>query len=173
MEIISRSEAKARGLTKYFTGKPCVHGHTAQRSITSFGCSVCMTERRKLREQRPDVKKRRNEYVKARHAARGGVTEKQRISHREYQRKRNNLPQPTRPCPAVCELCGKPEMKSKRSLALDHCHATGAFRGWLCFNCNVCLARLCGDTVEGAERVVRYLKTREPQFTKVWEGING
>jgi len=31
MEIISRKEAKALGLTRYFTGKPCKHGYIAER----------------------------------------------------------------------------------------------------------------------------------------------
>jgi hypothetical protein len=32
-EIISRAEAKARGLTRYFTGKPCKYGHIAERYV--------------------------------------------------------------------------------------------------------------------------------------------
>jgi len=39
MDIISRKEAKAQGLKHYFTGKPCKHGHIAQR-LTSKG--ICM-----------------------------------------------------------------------------------------------------------------------------------
>jgi len=30
-EIIRRQDAMARGLKKYFTGKPCSHGHVADR----------------------------------------------------------------------------------------------------------------------------------------------
>lgn len=36
-EIISRDEAKARGLRRYFTGKPCKYGHVAERYIYA-GC---------------------------------------------------------------------------------------------------------------------------------------
>lgn len=35
-----------------------------------------------------------------------------------------------------CAICGVPEAECTRSLAIDHCHKTGAFRGFLCSNCN-------------------------------------
>ena len=39
--IISRQEAISQGLTRYFTGKPCPHGHTAQRIVSSYACAEC------------------------------------------------------------------------------------------------------------------------------------
>ena len=30
IKIISHAEAKAQGLKRYFTGKPCKHGHVAE-----------------------------------------------------------------------------------------------------------------------------------------------
>lgn len=39
-EIISRKEAAARGLKRYFSGKPCPHGHLAERFV-SHGCVEC------------------------------------------------------------------------------------------------------------------------------------
>jgi len=41
MEIISRQEAKSRGLTRYFTGKPCKHGHVVERLVGNSGCIEC------------------------------------------------------------------------------------------------------------------------------------
>lgn len=40
-EIISVGEARARGLKRYFTGKPCKHGHIAERRVANKGCVVC------------------------------------------------------------------------------------------------------------------------------------
>lgn len=40
-KIIRRVDAKAAGLVRYFTGKPCPEGHIAERYVASFGCSVC------------------------------------------------------------------------------------------------------------------------------------
>lgn len=37
MKIMTRQEAKAAGLKRYFTGKPCPHGHISMRRI----CGAC------------------------------------------------------------------------------------------------------------------------------------
>jgi hypothetical protein len=39
--VISRPEAKRRGLKQYFTGKPCTHGHIATRFVSSRKCLAC------------------------------------------------------------------------------------------------------------------------------------
>ena len=44
--ILTRKQAKSEGLTRYFTGKPCVHGHIAER-FTCFGqCVECTVKHR-------------------------------------------------------------------------------------------------------------------------------
>jgi hypothetical protein len=40
-EIITRREARDRGLTKYLTGKPCKQGHVAERRTDSCNCIEC------------------------------------------------------------------------------------------------------------------------------------
>lgn len=39
--IISRSDAMAQGLNRYFTGDPCPHGHVCDRYVSSFRCVEC------------------------------------------------------------------------------------------------------------------------------------
>jgi hypothetical protein len=39
--IISRDEAKALDLKRFFTGKPCKRGHIAERSVHSGRCLEC------------------------------------------------------------------------------------------------------------------------------------
>ncbi len=39
--IISRKEALAKGLTKYYTGQPCKRGHVVFRWVADFACSEC------------------------------------------------------------------------------------------------------------------------------------
>jgi 5-methylcytosine-specific restriction endonuclease McrA len=42
MDIITKKEAKARGMNKYFTGKPCKHGHADPRRIHNDMCMGCI-----------------------------------------------------------------------------------------------------------------------------------
>lgn len=41
-EIISRKEARALGMKRYFTGMPCKHGHLAERRCDSKTCTACL-----------------------------------------------------------------------------------------------------------------------------------
>jgi len=41
MNVISRAEAKSKGLKHYFTGKPCKHGHVSKRLVSNKNCWDC------------------------------------------------------------------------------------------------------------------------------------
>ena len=41
VKIVTRDEAREAGLTEYFTGVPCIHGHVAPRSTSSSACIMC------------------------------------------------------------------------------------------------------------------------------------
>lgn len=45
MRIITRAEARALGLPRYFTGKPCPKGHLSERYTSSTQCRACSIER--------------------------------------------------------------------------------------------------------------------------------
>ncbi len=45
MKVIQRKEAKAAGLTHYFTDKPCKHGHIAKRFAQDGQCAACKSAR--------------------------------------------------------------------------------------------------------------------------------
>lgn len=49
MNIITRQEAIERGLTRYFTGKPCPQGHLSERYTRKSGCVECDSEGQKHR----------------------------------------------------------------------------------------------------------------------------
>jgi hypothetical protein len=68
MKIITRSEARALGLKRYFTGKPCKHGHVAERNV-SGNCTECLRENCfKWRARNPDFNVRANERWRERYA---------------------------------------------------------------------------------------------------------
>ena len=60
----------------------------------------------------------------------------------------------------VCAICAKPESNEIRgkvvSLAVDHCHKTGAIRALLCSNCNRGLG-LFNDDPELLAKAQRYV----------------
>ena len=39
--VITRKEAQAQGLKRYYTGKPCKHGHVAERFLSTRTCVTC------------------------------------------------------------------------------------------------------------------------------------
>jgi len=43
-EIVSRKDARAAGLKRYFTGKPCKRGHVAERWVSIKACVNCQLE---------------------------------------------------------------------------------------------------------------------------------
>lgn len=45
MKIITRADAIAHGLAKYFTGKPCKRGHISARWTNTSNCADCTIER--------------------------------------------------------------------------------------------------------------------------------
>lgn len=51
MELITRAEALAQGLNRYFTGKPCKRGHVSQRTIGASNCIACHKERYATEEE--------------------------------------------------------------------------------------------------------------------------
>lgn len=44
-DLITRQEAQAKGLKRYFTGKPCSHDHVAERYTGNKTCVVCANAR--------------------------------------------------------------------------------------------------------------------------------
>ncbi len=69
---------------------------------------------------------------------------------------------PTRPCPTGCEACSRPfHLVSKHHGAcFDHDHTTGAFRGWLCNDCNLSLG-FAGDSRDRLQLLITYLDNSE------------
>lgn len=60
---------------------------------------------------------------------------------------------------ACCAICGINNSELKRSLSVDHCHATGRVRGLLCGKCNSALG-LLGDSINNLRNAISYLENR-------------
>ena len=80
--IISRDEARALGLKRFFTGKPCKHGHVAERHVASRKCRECHRERtRRYRAADPERARERERRWRAANLelARKGDRERKRL----------------------------------------------------------------------------------------------
>jgi 5-methylcytosine-specific restriction endonuclease McrA len=64
--VITRADALAAGLTRFFTGKPCKHGHLSERTSVNGGCIACnaITALALYHDETPEQRAERNERTK-------------------------------------------------------------------------------------------------------------
>jgi adenosine deaminase len=66
MKIISREEAKEKGLKRYFTGVKCRNGHLSERSANQGNCLECQKEYRESDVYKSYLKKyRKTDYFQS------------------------------------------------------------------------------------------------------------
>jgi 5-methylcytosine-specific restriction endonuclease McrA len=87
-KIISRQEAKALGLLRYFTGKPCKRGHIAERYTKRKVCFACQKEDHK-RERVEFPEKRRERDRKSERKRIAANPEKEKARQKRWRD--NNL----------------------------------------------------------------------------------
>lgn len=62
MELISRADAKSKGLKRYFTGRPCKHGHVSEYLVSNGTCCACNCAKViEWQRKNPDKAKKRND----------------------------------------------------------------------------------------------------------------
>ena len=66
MRLLSRKEAKQSGEYLYYTGKPCKHGHVAERYTNNAMCTVCSKKYARAYEEPKEKKQAR--YLRNRDA---------------------------------------------------------------------------------------------------------
>ena len=69
IKLISRTEAKALGLTRYFTGKPCPKGHICEKRVSNFNCIQCQIDGLRIYQKgkgRTKQSKISNKYISKR-----------------------------------------------------------------------------------------------------------
>lgn len=154
MTVMERKEAKALGLVRFNSGRPCMHGHMSDRFTISGNCIACChakqdrtrkyggrTEKgglpakefhkrttRKWRETHPERAREvsRKSASKSRRLKQYGLTPEDYAARLEAQGR-------------VCAICNADRPHSKYDWSVDHCHQTNRVRGILCGRCNLML----------------------------------
>jgi hypothetical protein len=80
--IVTRAEALGSGLTRYFTGKPCKHGHIFTRQTSTGTClECCSIKRRRLTKTAKTLARRRREFARHREKNRENLRLKERLRY--------------------------------------------------------------------------------------------
>lgn len=58
MKLISRQQAIEQGLTRYFTGISCKHGHISEKLLSNRTCVECLLIKKRERHNRPEIKQK-------------------------------------------------------------------------------------------------------------------
>jgi hypothetical protein len=168
---MTRDEARAAGSTIFDSGRPCRKGHEPVRYTANYSCVECArVSVAEYGKKHPDiVRQRRKDWLKRNPEKARQYERNKRLKNpegliartRRAGWKFRNMPTPTRPEPTTCECCGNAQNRIQNGrphgLHLDHDHATGVFRGWLCNACNLGIGKL-GDTIESLEHALTYLR---------------
>lgn len=127
VNVIDRKTARENSLTRYFTGKPCKHGHTEERNTYSGMCLGCLRDADKARySKNPDPKiKRAKKYS----SENDGKIKAYRHQYHNRQRAKNKA---SPPCgEKTCSTCD-----AIKDASDFHSHI--AAPDGLSFECKVC-----------------------------------
>lgn len=93
-EVISREEAKSRGLMHFFTGKICKHGHVSKRFVSNGHCYECNLANRPFRkkyEASHQYKKAKKKYDRSSKGRYSNAARKKRYNNTHHGKVRNKL----------------------------------------------------------------------------------
>jgi hypothetical protein len=116
---VTREAARAAGLTRYYTGRPCAAGHVTERLVSNGACLQCLRDAKNASKTAARRASGRDSW--RRHTAR-------RLGYLPPPRERDC---PPRPSNGRCQTCHKPTQR----LDLHHNHKTGEFIAWTCRRC--------------------------------------
>lgn len=85
--IITRAQARAQGLKRYFTGEACKRGHVAERQVSNLTCMECTCEKQRHRWPTLDKAKQREIRGRWREANRERVNAASRAANATAERK--------------------------------------------------------------------------------------
>lgn len=187
-EIISRSQAKDRGLVRYYTGVPCPKGHDSERRVAGSTCTECnrnyikakrktkegwqkhIARVRKYRSGTDKGRAQRRTFMAARRSTEHGKAVDKGYRSSEEARRRSAERQAQKVSPGLEISMELFRTKTKncqicgseeRQIVFDHCHSNHHFRGWLCHRCNLTIG-LYSDNPVVFDKMAKYLRQTAP-----------
>lgn len=137
MTPMSLNDARINGNRYYFTGKPCVRGHTSERLVANQTCRACIIENKKRHYQKNADKIR--EDNKARYL----LQREDRLAYNFRSKLKTRYGMTVEDSDTLfasqggkCAICLTALDRDDARQCLDHCHSTGKVRGFLCGHCN-------------------------------------
>lgn len=118
-----------------------------------------------MRQYAVDNREQLNQAANARYAERKIIVRLQRKGIEPTQEIINYIENHS----GTCDICNSPPDGRWKELAIDHCHATGNFRGMLCSSCNRSLGHM-GDDIDRLKSALRYLEHHHGQYRKMLDG---
>jgi len=138
VKIISRKDAKSKGLKRYYTGKPCKRGHVSEHFVRG-SCVECELLRDRKRNRVDNMTPEQIESRRKRDRI-ANMTPEQIKRQNQRNRTRNSGFTPElfdyayREQKGCCFLCGIELARDK--VYADHDHDTKTPRALLCALCN-------------------------------------
>ena len=166
--ILSLRDAKHGGAEFYFTGKPCPHGHVAERRVSNRACTQCEVDKQARRSQTPEWQAYRLAWDRKQWATR---PDEMRANAREqYRRHKSRILEAVQRYQAANreEICEKkrhryhsqsPEEKRRDLLMRNYGITPDAYermyrdQGGACAICRVHHECLCVDHCHRTQRV--------------------
>jgi hypothetical protein len=153
-EIITRAQATAAGLPRYYTGKPCLKGHDCERQTGNGNCMACAREHQRDHYADPENKKHKRLYnqeyaADPKNQKRNRLYSRERQQDPEAKERRRRLHRARtynlshdeyealfQQQNGSCAVCQEHLTTAHRGTHVDHCHKSKFVRGLLCPQCN-------------------------------------
>jgi hypothetical protein len=144
--VITRAEAKERGLKRYFTGKPCPKGHVSVRRTYNSACVACIHEATASKRPEAYQRNRPKRIAKIKEWQEANPEKTKEIRRFatikiKYKIDRKQWSALFEGQGRKCAICGIDETKIKGFWTTDHCHTSNKVRGILCHKCNAGLGQ--------------------------------
>jgi hypothetical protein len=162
-ELLTKEEAKALGLVRFFTGEPCKHGHVSERRVTSGECIKCNLAAASKHKKSPKWEKSyHSRKAKQMETGEWQISLRNRHLKATYGLSQEDVDRMAADQNNACGICGCHITSAytgdqNKTVHVDHSHATGQVRGLLCHHCNKAIGNF-KENITTLRNAIAYLQ---------------